>query len=198
MALDRATGQTVWERVARTEAPAEGHHGDNSFASQSPVTDGTCVCAYFGSQGLYCYDLAGQLKWQKDLGRQQTRNGFGAGSSPALFGDTIVVNWDHEGDDFIAAFDKQTGRELWRQPRDEATSWGTPLIVQHEGRPQVVTAATNKIRSYDLATGELVWQCAGLTTNSIPSPVAAGDMVYLTSGFKGSAHWQFGSGGPAI
>ena len=187
MALDRATGRTLWEQVARTEVPPEGHHGDNSFASQSPVTDGTCVCAFFGSEGLYCYDLAGKLKWQKDLGRQQTRNGFGAGSSPALFKETIVVNWDHEGDDFIAAFDKQTGRELWRQPRDEATSWGTPLVVEFDGRAQVITAATDKIRSYDLATGEQVWQCSGLTTNSIPSPVAAGGTVYVTSGFKGSA-----------
>ncbi len=187
MALDRDTGKTLWEQVARTEVPHEGHHADNSFASRSPVTDGTCVCANFGSHGLYCYDLEGKLKWEKDLGRQQTRNGFGEGSSPALFGNTIVVNWDHEGDDFIAAFDKESGRELWRQPRDEHTSWATPIVVEHEGRAQVVTAATDKIRSYDLASGELVWQCAGLTTNSIPSPVAAGDTVYATSGFKGSA-----------
>jgi outer membrane protein assembly factor BamB len=187
MALDRSTGKTLWQQTARTEVPHEGHHADNSYASHSPVTDGTCVCAYFGSHGLYCYDMSGKPKWEKDLGRQQTRNGFGEGSSPALFGNTIVVNWDHEGDDFIAAFDKETGNELWRQPRDEHTSWGTPIVVQHEGHAQVVTAATDKIRSYDLATGELVWQCAGLTTNSIPSPVAAGDMVYVTSGFKGNA-----------
>ncbi len=187
MALDRRSGQVLWEQTARTEVPHEGHHADNNYASHSPVTDGTCVCAYFGSRGLYCYDMQGKLQWEKDLGRQQTRNGFGEGSSPALSGNTIVVNWDHEGDDFIAAFDKQTGRELWRQPRDEHTSWATPLVVEHEGRAQVVTAATDKIRSYDLASGELVWQCAGLTTNAIPTPVADRDTVYLTSGFKGNA-----------
>jgi outer membrane protein assembly factor BamB len=186
-AVDRKNGRTLWQQVARQEVPHEGHHADNSYASHSPVTDGTCLCAYFGSHGLYCYDLDGKLKWEKDLGKQETRNGFGEGSSPALFAGTVVVNWDHEGDDFIVAFDKETGRELWRKPREEHTTWATPLIVEHAGRAQVVTAATDKIRSYDLASGELLWECAGLTTNAIPSPVAANDMVYVTSGFKGNA-----------
>ena len=87
----------------------------------------------------------------------QTRNAFGEGSSPALRGDTIVVNWDHEGEDFVVALDSRTGKERWRQPRDEPTSWSTPLIVEHEGKPEVVVSATNKIRSYDLATGEQLW-----------------------------------------
>jgi len=97
------------------------------------------------------------------------------------------VNWDHEGDDFIAAFEKNTGRELWRTPRDEGTGWSTPLIVEHGGGRQVVVNATRKVRSYDLATGQLLWECGGQTDNAIPSPVAAGDTVYVTSGFRGSA-----------
>src|SRR5690606_9433751 len=102
-------------------------------------------------------------------GNQQTRGSFGEGSSPALFGNTVVVNWDHEGeDDFTVAFDKQTGKELWRQARQEPTTWATPLVVEHEGRVQVVTSGTEKVRTYDLATGELLWHGEGLTLNAIP------------------------------
>ncbi|MFN3653069.1 MAG: PQQ-binding-like beta-propeller repeat protein [Armatimonadota bacterium] len=187
LCLDRATGKTLWERVAKEEIPHEGHHPDHGFSSHSPVTDGEHVWSFFGSRGLHCYSLDGQHKWSKDLGRMRTRNGFGEGSSPALHGDTLVVNWDHEGDDFIAALDKKTGEERWRQPRDESTSWSTPLIVEHGGRTQVVTAATNRIRSYDLETGKLVWECAGLTANTIPTPVTADGVVYAMSGFRGNA-----------
>lgn len=187
LCLDRRTGKTLWQRVAREEVPHEGHHPEHGFASHSPVTDGRHVFAYFGSRGLHCYDLRGKVKWRKDLGRMQTKMSFGEGSSPTLFGNTIIVNWDHEGEDFIVALDKATGKERWRQPREEDTAWATPLVVQHGGRAQVVTAATRKIRSYDAATGKLLWECAGLTSNPIPSPVAANGMVYAASGFGGSA-----------
>ena len=186
LCLDRQSGKELWQKVAREELPHEGHHRDHGFSSHSPITDGEHVFAYFGSRGLHCYDLEGNAKWSKDLGRMQTKNGFGEGSSPALHGDTIVVNWDHEGEDFIVAFNKRTGKELWRQPRDEDTSWATPLVVEHDGKPQVITAATNRIRSYDLLTGKTVWECEGLTPNTIPSPVSADGMVYLTSGYRGN------------
>jgi len=185
--IDRASGKILWQRVARETAPHEGRQENNTFASASPVTDGTWVWAFFGSRGLYCYDFAGNLKWQKDFGLMKTKMGFGEGASPALSGDTLVINWDHEGEDFIAAFDKTTGRELWRQPRDEATGWSTPLIVTFNGRKQVVVNATGKARGYDLATGKELWSCGGQTANAIPSPVAQADLVYLTSGFRGSA-----------
>jgi outer membrane protein assembly factor BamB len=186
MCLDRATGKTLWQKVVREEVPHEGHHRDHGFASYSPVTDGKLVFAYFGSRGLHCYDAQGNLKWEKDLGKMRTKNGFGEGSSPVLHGERLVVLWDHEGDDFIIALDKTTGKELWRTPRDEDTTWSTPLVVEHGGRAQVVVSATRKIRSYDLETGKQVWECAGMTPNAIPSPVAANGMVYLTSGFRGS------------
>ena len=186
MCLDRATGKTLWQKVVREEVPHEGHHRDHGFASYSPVTDGQLVFAYFGSRGLHCYDVRGNLKWEKDLGKMRTKNGFGEGSSPVLHGDKLVVLWDHEGDDFIIALDKKSGKELWRTPRDEDTTWSTPLVVEHEGRAQVVVSATRKIRSYDLQTGKQVWECAGMTANSIPSPVAAKGIVYVTSGFRGS------------
>lgn len=188
LCLDRETGKTLWQKTAREETPHEGFRpGDASFASTSPVTDGKSVFAYFGSRGLYCYDLEGDLKWQKDFGKMQVKLEYGEGSSPALYGNTIVINWDHEGASFIVALDQSSGRELWRQPREEKTSWATPLIVVHDGKPQVVTDASGKIRSYDLATGKVIWECAGLTANVIPSPVAADGIVYCMSGFRGNA-----------
>jgi outer membrane protein assembly factor BamB len=186
MCLDRQTGNVLWQHTPREELPHEGHHPDHSFCSYSPVTDGTCIIAYFGSRGMYCYDMQGNLKWSKDLGRMQIKNEFGEGSSPALYGNTVVVNWDHEGDDFIAGFNKETGEELWRTPREEGTTWGTPLVVNFDGKPQVIVNATGHCRSYDLATGQQVWEAPGLTTNAIPSPVGADGMVYCMSGFRGS------------
>lgn len=187
LCLDRRTGKTLWEKVAREEVPHEGFRpGDGSFAASSALTDGQRVYAFFGSRGLYCYDLAGKLLWEKDLGDQQTRNGFGEGATPALWGDMLVVPWDHEGDDFIVALDKHTGRELWRQSRDEPTCWSTPLIVEHKGQAQVIACGTNRVISYDLATGRPLWELEGLTANVIPTGVAAGDIVFLTSGFRGS------------
>lgn len=188
LCLDRETGKTLWQKTAREELPHEGHHGaDGTFASSSPLTDGKQVFAYFGSRGLHAYDLQGSPRWSKDLGRMKIKMTFGEGSSPALFGDTLLVNWDNEGGSFIVAFNKDTGQELWRQPRDEETSWATPLVVQHEGKAQIVTAATRKVRSYDLATGKLLWECSGMTANVIPSPVSAHGLLYAISGFRGSA-----------
>jgi outer membrane protein assembly factor BamB len=115
------------------------------------------------------------------------KNGFGEGRSPALFKDTLVVNWDHEDGSFITALDKKTGKALWKEKREEATTWSTPLIVEHGGTAQVITSGSRKIRSYDLATGKLLWECKGLTANVIPSPVADGEKVYCMSGFGGSA-----------
>jgi outer membrane protein assembly factor BamB len=188
LCIERATGKTAWQRVARQEIPAEGHHQTATYANQSPVSDGKLVFTLFGSHGLYCYDLEGNQKWSKDLGKMQAKMGFGEGSSPALHGDTLVVNWDHEGPSFLVAFDKNTGNELWRTPRQEGTTWATPLIVEHDGKGQVVVAATGMIRSYDLKTGKEIWRCDGrMTDNVIPTPVADTGIVYVTSGFRGAA-----------
>lgn len=187
MALDRDTGRTAWQKTLHEALPHEGHHGDGSFASASPITDGESLFAYYGSHGLYGLDLKGNVKWNKQLGKARTKNAFGEGSTPALHGNTLVVNWDTEGEDFIVAFDKNTGKELWRQPRDEDTSWSTPLIVQHGGSAQVIVNATKKVRSYDLATGKELWSVGPLTGNAIPSAVAGHGMVYSMSGFRGAA-----------
>ena len=188
LCLDRGTGKTLWQKTLREEVPHEGHHqADGTFASGSPVTDGNLVYSFFGSRGLHALDFAGDLKWSRDLGRQQTRNSFGEGSSPTLVGQTLVVNWDHEGDDFVVALDAATGRELWRQPRQEITSWATPLALETGDRTQVIISATERIRSYDLATGKLLWECGGMTQNVIPTPVAGHGLVYAISGFRGAA-----------
>lgn len=187
MALDRRTGKTLWRQVAREERPHEAGHPDGSLASASPVTDGEHLFASFGSRGLHCFEMDGTPVWSKDLGHMVTRRGHGEGSSPALFGDTIVVNWDHEGESFLVALDKTTGRELWRQARDEITSWATPLILEANGKPQVVVCATGFVRGYELATGEELWKCGGMTVNAIPSPVAGLGMVFALSGYRGDA-----------
>jgi len=187
MALRRSDGQVLWERVVREEMPHEGTHATGTYASASAVTDGERVFAHFGSRGLYALDAAGKVLWEKDLGDMTVKLSFGEGSSPALAGDRLFVQWDHEGDSFIVALDRKTGRELWRQKRDERTSWATPLVVEHAGRTQVVTSATSRVRSYDAATGELVWETPGMTQNTIPTPVYADGLVILTSGFRGNA-----------
>jgi outer membrane protein assembly factor BamB len=186
-AHNRADGKVLWRKVVKEQLPHEGTHKDGSFASGSALTDGERVYAFFGSRGLYALDLKGKVVWEKQLGTMQTRLSFGEGASPVLHGDRLVVNWDHEGHDFVAAFDKKTGKELWRADRDEPTSWATPLVVTHGGKEQVVINATNRVMSYDLATGKLLWEAAGMTQNVIPSPVHADGTVYLTSGFRGNA-----------
>lgn len=187
LAFRRQDGQLLWKRVCREELPHQGTHATGSWASGSPLTDGERVYAYFGSWGLYCLDLEGNLLWEKDFGQMDIRLGFGEGASPFLSGDRCIINWDHEGQSFIAALDKLTGREIWRVERDEMTSWATPVVVEHAGRKQIITNATHRVRSYDFETGELLWECRGMTLNTIPSPVAADGLVFVTSGFRGNA-----------
>jgi outer membrane protein assembly factor BamB len=186
--LERSTGKVLWQKVAREEVPHEGvRQNEGTFASASGLTDGKHVWAYFGSRGLYCYDLKGKLEWSQDLGKMRIAMGFGEGSSPTLYKDMLLVNWDNEDGSFITALDKSSGKTLWKQPREERTSWSTPLVIEKDGKAQVVVTATSKIRSYDPASGKLNWECGGLTRNVIPSPVADSEMVYCMSGFQGNS-----------
>jgi outer membrane protein assembly factor BamB len=188
LAIDRKTGKTVWERVAREQEPHEAGHADNStWASGSAITDGQQVYAYFESFGLYAYDMNGKLIWEKDLGDKRMRNEFGEGSTPALHGNTLVIVWDHlNGESFVVALDKRDGKELWRVARDEIDTWATPLVLEVNGRAQAIVPAMNRIRSYDLQTGAVVWEGDGLTMNAIPSPVYEDGLVVLMSGFRGN------------
>jgi len=187
MALNRSNGDVLWEKTLREVVPHEGIHNTASFASNSPVTDGEHIYAYFGSRGLYCLDMQGNLKWEKDIGQMRKRNTFGEGSCPIIHGNTIVIVQDHEGPSFIVALDKRTGDELWKIDRNERTTWTSPIVVEHGGKAQVIVSATNRSRSYDLETGEVLWECGGMTGNVIPTPIAADGFVYLISGFRGAA-----------
>jgi outer membrane protein assembly factor BamB len=187
LSINRKDGTVAWQRALREERPHEGTHRTGTWASGSAITDGERVYAFFGSRGLYALDMAGELLWEKDLGDMAIKLAFGEGSSPALHDGRLVVNWDHEGDSFVVALDARTGEELWRRSRDEQTSWATPLVVEWDGKAQVVSSATKRVRSYDLATGELLWEASGMTGNVIPTPVHSDGLVYVTSGFRGNA-----------
>jgi len=185
--LDRKTGNPLWQKTVTEALPHEGHHPTGNFASYSPITDGQHVWAGFGSRGVHCYDLDGNHKWSRDLGKLKIKMMFGEGATPALAGDALIVVMDHEGVSAVYALDKLTGKPLWKRPRDENTSWSTPLPVTVNGKPQVIVSATGAIRAYDLKTGDVVWRCGGMTGNVIPHPVAGFGMVFCASGFRGSA-----------
>ncbi len=184
LALARSDGRVLWKRSLRKELPHAGGHATGTFASASPTTDGEHLFAYFGSRGLYALDLDGELLWEKDLGDMTSKHGHGEGSSPVLHGDTLVVNWDHEDQSFVVALDKRTGEERWRTGRNEVTSWSSPIVVEVGGKHQVIVAGTDRVRGYDLATGEVIWECGGLSHNIVASPVAADGMVFLGSSYE--------------
>jgi outer membrane protein assembly factor BamB len=188
MAIGRKDGKVIWEKTVKEEAPHERSHTDNgTWASSSAATDGEHIIAFFESKGLYAFDMEGKLVWEKDFGDKRMRNQFGEGSTPALYKDRLVVVWDQQGgQSFVVGLNKKTGEELWRVNRSEIDTWATPLIVEHQGNAQVIVPGQNRLRSYDLETGAVVWESAGLTMNPIPSPVYADGMVFAMSGFQGN------------
>ncbi|MCC6509871.1 MAG: PQQ-like beta-propeller repeat protein [Pirellulaceae bacterium] len=185
-AYDRATGKQLWKQTAVEATPHQATHNTNTHASASPCTDGQHVYAHFGSRGLFCYTMDGQLVWKRDLGDMTTRNDFGEGSSPTLAGDLIIVPWDHEGPSALFALNKLTGETVWEVKRDEPTCWATPLVVEYQGQKQVVMNGQKLARGYDLKTGKLLWWCDGQTERPCASAVALGDTVFVGSGFRGS------------
>lgn len=185
--FDRQTGDLKWQRTAVEAIPQQDTHSTNGYASASPCTDGTHVYSHFGSQGLYCYTMDGELVWKRsDFGQMNTRNSFGEGSSPTLAGDLIIVPWDHEGPSFLYALNTTTGETVWKTPRDEPTCWATPLVISIGDRKQVVMNGQNYARSYDLETGQELWRCDGQTDRPAASAVADDELVYIGSGFRGA------------
>ena len=136
--IDRKSGEILWRRVAAERVPHEGHHKTNTYASGSPTTDGKQLYVTFGSHGLFCYDLDGNPIWQRDLGDMVTRFGWGEGASPAVYRDSLAVNWDNEGSSEVYVLDASNGQTRWQAKRDEETSWGTPLIVPYKGKKQLI------------------------------------------------------------
>ncbi|MEO0415029.1 MAG: PQQ-binding-like beta-propeller repeat protein, partial [Verrucomicrobiota bacterium] len=181
--FDRSSGALLWKQVATEAAPHEGTHSTNGFASASPCTDGEHVYAHFGSRGLFCYTMDGDLVWQRtDFPPMQTRATFGEGSSPTLAGDKIIVPWDHEGPSALYALNKKSGETVWEVSRDEPTCWATPLVVDEK----VIMNGERKARAYDLATGQELWQCGGQTQRPVASPVHVDGITIIGSGFRGS------------
>lgn len=186
LCLDRGTGRELWRKVVAEGTPHEAGHGTNTFSAASPIVDGKRIYANFGSRGFFCLDMSGEILWQKELGQMRTRNSFGEGSSASLYGNTVVIPWDHEGDSFIVALNATTGEEKWRAERDEPTTWATPFITPLGDTVQVVTNG-KRVRSYDLETGRLIWECGGQASNPIPSPVRHEDNVICMTGYQGYA-----------
>ena len=186
IAFDRHDGSVVWQRNVHRETPHEGTHRDGSYASAAPVTDGEVLIANFGSRGTYALDLDGNVLWGVDLGDMAVGGTFGEGASAAVHGDVVVVNWDHEGESFVVGLDRRDGSERWRQPRPERTTWATPLIVEYEGRAQVLVSGAMG-RSYDLESGEVIWSLDALNSNAIPTPICVDDVVYFATGYGGSS-----------
>ena len=176
LAINRGDGRILWQKSVHEAIPREGGHDTGSLASASPVTDGERVYAFFGSHGLYALDAGtGEPIWDVDFGDMQTKHGHGEGSSPVLHEEKIFVQWDHEGLSFLAALDAATGRKLWRETRNERTSWSSPIVISVDGKPQVITAATGAIRANDPDTGALIWMCSGLSDNVVATPVFDAD-----------------------
>lgn len=185
LCLDRNTGSVLWKRTAAKKIPHEGAHQDNDFASASPITDGELLWCWFGSAGLYCFDLAGNPRWNRDLGEVRVGSSLGEGCSPALFDGRLVIVRDHAGESTIEVLNAENGTTLWKKIRDEGNAWATPTVVTVDGVSQVITAASNAIRSYNLDSGEIIWQCSGLSGNVIPCPVIDGSNVICMSGYQG-------------
>ncbi len=187
ISVDRNDGKIIWQTTVREELPYSNTHQFGSWASNSPTTDGENIYAYFGSHGLYSLNLKGEVQWERDFGRMEKVMSFGEGSSPTLYKDKLIILRDHQGQSSLHVLDKHSGDIIWEIERDEVSSWATPYIIEFEGETQLITSATNKIRSYNIKNGALIWECSGLTRNVIPTPVSANGMVYLISGFRGSA-----------
>lgn len=186
LCYDRETGNLNWQETAVEAIPHEGTHQTNGFSSGSPCTDGEHVYAHFGSRGIHCYTVEGKHVWSRQLGQMTMRAGFGEGSSPTLVDDKVIVPWDHEGQSYLFALNKETGKTIWRVERDEPSCWATPLVIAHDGQKQIVMNGQNYARAYDLESGNELWRCGGQTQRPVASAVANEGLVFVGSGFRGA------------
>jgi outer membrane protein assembly factor BamB len=192
-ALDRATGKVVWERTAYEGVPRERRHVKATYANSTPATDGRYVIAFFGSQGLYAFDMSGRQRWKKDLGVLNAgaydipSYEWGTASSPIIYKDSVIVQCDTQTGSFLLASDIKTGKTLWKTPREELPSWGTPTVYTGAGRTEIVTNASNFIRGYDPRTGRELWRLGGSSKITAPTPVFSGDLIVVASGRRPEA-----------
>jgi hypothetical protein len=183
--IDFRTGKVRWEREVRNGTPPKSRHLKNSYASETPVTDGQRVYAYFGDVGLFAFDLNGKPLWSKTVDPVEMLTGFGHAKSPVVDDTYVYIVNDNEERSFIAAFDKSTGAQAWRVDRKETSNWTTPFVWKNDLRTEIVTAATGGVRSYG-ADGRLLWQMTGMSTFAVPSPFAVDGLLYVMSGYSAS------------
>jgi len=187
--LDKKTGKIRWERTAIEAVPKVKRHIKSTHASPSPATDGKYVVAFFGSEGLYCYDVDGKLAWKQDLGVLDSGWFFdpdyqwGMASSPIIYKGKVIVQCDVQKGSFIAAFDLKTGKQVWKTNRDEIPSWGSPTIFESKSKAMIVTNATRRIRGYDPATGKELFELSGNSEVTVGTPVVGHDLVFVTAGY---------------
>ncbi|HZS09080.1 MAG TPA: PQQ-binding-like beta-propeller repeat protein [Blastocatellia bacterium] len=188
--FDKKTGKILWQQVAYEGVPRTKRHIKSTFANPTPATDGKYLVAFFGSEGLYCYDLKGKLKWKQDLGVLDAGWFFdpdyqwGMASSPIIYKNLVIVQCDIQKDSFIAAYDLKSGKQVWKTSREEIPSWGTPTVVEGKTRAELVTNATKAVRAYDPLTGKELWKLVGNPEVTATTPVAANDLIYICNSYR--------------
>ena len=191
-AFDANTGKIKWEREAHKGAPFGGRHRKNTYASETPATDGERLYVYFGNVGLYAYSLVGKLQWSTKFDPQPMYLDFGTAASPVVHDGRVFVVHDNEGKSFVAAVDAKTGKHLWRMDRDikapQGSGWSSPFIWKHDQRTELIVIGRQHAVSYDPRTGAELWRMRGLTGQSTPSPVSAGGLLYLATGSQGESN----------
>jgi outer membrane protein assembly factor BamB len=180
--VDFKTGKILWQKETHKGIPDSTIHLKNTYASETPVTDGERAYAYFGNLGLFCYDLDGKELWSKKWGSYKTRMGWGTAASPVLHRDRLYILNDNEEKSFLVAVEAKTGKEVWRVEREEKSNWATPFIWENDKRTEIITCGSNRVRSYDL-DGKLLWQLGGMSNLSIPTPLAQHGLLYVSSGY---------------
>jgi outer membrane protein assembly factor BamB len=187
-AIDKHSGKVLWERSAHQGEPVDKRHIKSTYASSTPATDGRVVVAWFGSQGVYAYDINGTLLWKVDLGRLDMgaydvpTYEWGPASSPIIWNGLVILQCDTQQDSFILALKAETGEIVWKTERDELPSWGTPNVVTAAAGPELVTNGANLIRGYDPRTGKELWRLGPSSKITAPTPIADGDLVVVASG----------------
>jgi outer membrane protein assembly factor BamB len=188
-AIDRSNGKILWERIASENIPKVKRHPKSTHADSTPVTDGKYLVVLFGSEGLYTYDLNGKLLWKQDLGVLDSGWFYDAdyqwehGSSPIIYKDLVIIQADIQKGSFIAAYDVKTGKLKWKTPREELPSWGTPTVYEGKTRAELIANGAKAIRGYDPVTGKQLWQLGPMSEITTPTPFAAHDLIFVTSGY---------------
>lgn len=187
LAIDKATGNVVFNHLGHEGKPRVQRHQKSSHCNSTPATDAEHIVAIFGSEGLFCFDMQGQLRWKKDLGPMDSghyttpSSQWGFGSCPVIHEGKVVVLCDVQEDSFIAVFDLADGKEIWRTPRTDVCTWSTPTVVQHDGRTQILVNGWHHTGAYDFGSGEEIWKLDGGGDIPVPTPITAHGYGYFTS-----------------